>query len=286
MAQSLTKSWLKRLLRPVPDAIYLRARFLARHGHWPNFKSPASFSELVVSRMMYARDPLMPVTADKHLVRDFVREHVGDRYLADVFAVSEGVDRALFDSLPSAFVMKGTHGSKMVRLVTDKSAVTAEELDQEGRSWLARDYSDDCREWVYNRIQPKLIFEELLVSPGHPVPPDFKFYVFNGRVGMIHVDSDRFGGHSRTFYDRDWNRFPVSLCVPAGPDFDKPEALAEMIEVAEKLGRAFEFARVDLYSVGDRIVFGEITHFPGSGNERFTPQSFDQEIFEKFCRAA
>lgn len=43
---------------------------------------------------------------------------------------------------------------------------------------------------------------------------------------------------------------------------DKPVNYGEMLEVVRKLAAGFEFVRVDLYSVGRRIVFGEMTFTP------------------------
>jgi hypothetical protein len=51
-----------------------------------------------------------------------------------------------------------------------------------------------------------------------------------------------------------------------------------MVPIAEKLSEDFPFARIDLYNIQGRIVFGEITFYPGSGFHNFTPDSFDFEL--------
>ncbi len=48
-----------------------------------------------------------------------------------------------------------------------------------------------------------------------------------------------------------------------------------MIALAERLGRDFEFVRVDLYDIGGRILFGEMTFFPGGGTVRWDPHEGD-----------
>ena len=51
-----------------------------------------------------------------------------------------------------------------------------------------------------------------------------------------------------------------------------------MIEVAEQLGREFEFVRVDMYALPDSPVVGEMTFFPESGSGRFGSRQQDLRV--------
>ena len=51
-----------------------------------------------------------------------------------------------------------------------------------------------------------------------------------------------------------------------------------MIELAEKLAQNIPFVRVDFYEIEAQIYFGELTFFPGSGFEAFTPEEWDYKI--------
>ena len=42
-----------------------------------------------------------------------------------------------------------------------------------------------------------------------------------------------------------------------------------MVEITEELAKGIPFVRVDLYSVKNRIYFGELTFYPSSGIEPF-----------------
>jgi len=53
-----------------------------------------------------------------------------------------------------------------------------------------------------------------------------------------------------------------------------------MVGIAEQLAAEFEFARVDLYQYGSRVVFGEITHYPEGGSALFEPREFDRALGE------
>jgi hypothetical protein len=65
---------------------------------------------------------------------------------------------------------------------------------------------------------------------------------------------------------------------PPGPEIDLPPTFGAMRSVAERLAREFEFVRVDLYALGDRLVVGELTHYPTGGNKSFDPPEWDAKL--------
>ena len=48
--------------------------------------------------------------------------------------------------------------------------------------------------------------------------------------------------------------------------------------MAELLSKDFDFVRVDLYTVGEKVYFGELTFHPEGGFGKFTPPEADLEI--------
>ena len=59
----------------------------------------------------------------------------------------------------------------------------------------------------------------------------------------------------------------------------KPDNYDKMIEIAEKLSKPFPQARIDLYNISGKIIFGEITFFHRGGiNPAITPACFEEEI--------
>ena len=57
-----------------------------------------------------------------------------------------------------------------------------------------------------------------------------------------------------------------------------PHHIDELIAAARKLSRGFPFVRVDLYSIRQGVIFGEMTWCPGGGLSRFSPDSYDLEL--------
>lgn len=52
--------------------------------------------------------------------------------------------------------------------------------------------------------------------------------------------------------------------------------------LAETLAKDFRFVRVDLYNIGGKIYFGEMTFSPVAGFERFPPPDLARKFGIKF----
>ncbi len=52
-----------------------------------------------------------------------------------------------------------------------------------------------------------------------------------------------------------------------------------MIKITETLSDKKNFVRVDLYSLGERIVAGELTHSPDAASMPFNSDSFDFKMY-------
>lgn len=135
--------------------------------------------------------------------------------------------------------------------------------------------------WPYNEMAKNILVEPVITKDGSQ-PRDYKFFVFDGKVEFVQVDVDRASNHKRSLQNREWRHLPFTLKYPSAGMIDPPLALEQMIAGAETLGREFSFVRVDLYDIEGEPRFGELTFFPGSGLERFSPDSFDYEFGTKW----
>jgi hypothetical protein len=259
---------------------YDKIQFRRHVGYWPNLSRPRTFNEKVCARKLFGDIPFAPMLADKWAVREFVAERVGSTVLNEVYCVVTGVDDLNFEELPRAFVMKATDGAgpNSIMIVDDKDKFGADYIRRSASAILYR-HRDVLKrfyhytgEWWYGHIPARLIVERHLQPDTGEVPLDYKFFVFHGKVEYIHVDFDRFGEHTRTIYDRDWNRQRFSYRFPLGRDTEKPVALKEMIGIAEAIATGYDFLRVDLFCVRGKVVFGEVTLAPRG---RFQPREFD-----------
>jgi hypothetical protein len=255
---------------------------------------PVSFSEKVRAKMLMDRRPLLQTFADKIAVRGYVERKVGPGVLTKLFVVTEDPEAIRREDLPVEFALKATHGSGGCVLVGEHAPLATtlplQPLDW-GRilispgnvdwhllrrmcdHWLGLRYP----EWAHLKVPPRILVEELLVEDGS-IPRNYHFFVFDGRVRMVDVLVGRYGNApSVNLYTPTWESIPVDYWLPRGPGVERPSQLDEMIRVAGRLGEGVDFVRVDLYQVGDRVVFGELTNYPGAGLQGF-PDWFDDEV--------
>jgi hypothetical protein len=259
----------------VPDALRFKLLFRRIHKFWPDFVNPRTFSEKVQWRKLNDRREILTVFADKYRVRDYIERKIGRKYLSDVYWASDDADSVDFGKLPDKFVLKTNHGTRWNVFVPDKSRTDRHEAVAQLQAWLKDRYPPAQGEWGYLNVKPMAYAEEFLSTRAGEIPRDYKFFVFNGRARMVQVDLDRFISHSRCLYDMDWNLLPAGLGYPQGTGAEKPANFAEMVRCAEAVADGIDFVRADFYNVDGRIVFGEMTNYPGGGLEPFTPPSFD-----------
>ena len=167
----------------------------------------------------------------------------------------------------------------MVEIVTDKPERDPEEVIQLTKSWQNTDYASFGREWVYKDIPRTIVIEELLLTRDNEIPSDYKFFCFNGKAELFQIDFDRFGNHTRNFYDRNGSRVDARIIYePNEKRVKLPQNLDRAFQIADKLSEGFNFIRVDLYLTQDNVWFGEMTNFPGNGFEIFQPYEFDVKM--------
>ncbi|MGN6234363.1 MAG: ATP-grasp fold amidoligase family protein [Trinickia sp.] len=285
----------------IPDSAFIMLQHRRLIGRWPNLRRPTAYNESILLRSLHP-DPRWVKLTDKLTVRDYVREKIGERHLIPLVAVPAEFTREVFDALPASFVMKANHGCSFVKIVRDKSTTSFEALRALANRWLSIDFSRYSRERHYRFIAPKLYFEQLLVDESGKIPADLKLHMFGGRPQgpriQTMVIADRFGDARGDLYDEHWQRMDVRFGPyrPSDVPVARPKNWNEIERIAVRLAEDFDFVRVDLYSMGDEVYFGELTFTPGAGLMRFTPDSHDYdwgemlrasaEGFERMRRAA
>lgn len=262
---------------------------------------PQTFNEKVRYKMLRDRRPLVVTFADKAAVREYVAAKVGAEYLPRAYGVLEDAAQLTTLDLPDEYVVKPTHGSGAVVVVSRQAppdtrlpepgdawtyrqvrpgTFASADLARVGGEWLADAFGGGPnQEWAYSRIPRRILVEELLTGPDGRLPADHKFFVFHGRCHYVQVVSGRFGRATEDFYRPSWERLELKGAKRAAKaPLPRPDRLSDMIELAERLGAETDFVRVDLYALPDRVVFGELTNYPAGGYAPFNPPHFDLEF--------
>jgi hypothetical protein len=272
---------IKRQLRDLlPDWFVQIWWWRKAHGVFPKIIQPVTFNENVLHRMIFERQKVFTQISDKVAVRSYVKERLGPKILPKLYYLTSHPENIPFDELPERFVVKPTHGSGWIQIVTDKSTLNREALLQICTGWLSQNYYKQTREWHYKNVEPRIIVEEFIDDGSGTAPNDYKLFVFGGTVEVIQVDVDRFIDHRQWFYTPSWEKLDVRyVCDDISGGVQRPPAhLKEMIVAAEMLGRGWDFIRVDLYDTSDRLYFGELTLAPNRGLVSFRPNEFDRYL--------
>ncbi len=245
-------------------------------GYELDWENPKTYNEKInVSKLFYATDK-KAMLSDKILVRDWIRNKIGDEYLIPILGIYDNFEDIDFSKLPEKFVMKMNNDSGSVFVCKDKRDINLKILKNKYLYFTKRNYAYEGYEMHYKDIKPKIVIEKFM---GNSIN-DYKFQCFNGNVICCRVDYDRFRDHRRNFYDLNWNILPFNKgdYTNTEQQEQKPNNFNKMVEIAKNLSNGFDQVRVDLYNIGDRIYFGEMTFTNGNGMEKIDPYFWDEKL--------
>lgn len=263
------------------DERFLKKEYYLAMGKTLNLNTPKTFNEKLQWLKLYNREPQYTMMVDKYAVKQYVANKIGSQYIIPTLGVWNHFDEIDFDELPNQFVLKCTHDSGGIVICKDKLKLDKRAAKQKLEYYLKRKYYYVHREWPYKNVKPRIIAEKYMSNDNGEDLNDYKLMCFNGQVKATFVCSDRFSedGLKVTFYDTNWKRMPFERHYPASKtDIARPNTYDEMLILAEKLAFQIPFVRVDFYEVHGRVYFGELTFFPGSGYEEFTPEEWDKKL--------
>ncbi len=243
---------------------FVRLRYYARFRKKLDLDNPQTLNEKILYLSLLTDTSLWTRCADKYAVRAYVEEKGLGDILIPLVGVWHSAEEVDFDALPTQFVMKANHGSGDVLIVEDKKKIDESEVKRCFSKVLSQKYGALEGGLHYMRIKPVLIAEELIRTDSGTSLVDYKCWCFNGKCCYIWTCANR-DEHSTEVmtYDRQWVAHPeysiYNEGYRQGELIAKPANLDYMIEVAERLSQDFECVRVDLYNVGGKVYFGELT---------------------------
>jgi hypothetical protein len=242
-----------------------------------SLRNPVNIADKITYLKLFDKNPVFPIITDKVRVRPWVAERIGEQYLIPSLGIYNSPDEIDLDSLPDQFIIKVNFDTARNIRVADKHNLDWEAAKTRLANWLKTPQPYHLMEWNHHVNQPRILIEQLLLDERGLSPPDIKFHVYNGRINYIH---HRDVGTDQRFDSRhtpQWEPIPMGTAHKRNPNVPpKPENLAEMIQIVNILSAGFTFIRVDLYSVGGRIYFGEMTPHVGSGKFHMRPEGYNK----------
>ncbi len=234
-------------------------------GFEGDFENPGTHWEKTQFRKLYGNHEFYGRLADKFLVRDFVKNRVGEEILVPLLGVHERLDEPLLDGLPDSFIIKVSNASGWNEVVRDKNQMDRRRTIRYFNRKVKRRFSKNCGEVHYDYSPPRILIEELLLDDGE-LPWDFNFYCYHGSGGFdccVHVTpADRtLDGH----FLKNGTLVDGNLPPEAIEHHLESPCFGRMVEIARELSKGIDFVRVDLYNVRERIYFGEMTFTTSAG---------------------
>jgi hypothetical protein len=271
----------KYALRFLPDKMYIKLYYFARFKRFCDLEHPKTFNEKLNWLKLHDRNPLYVRMVDKYEAKEYVSSIIGSQYIIPTLGVWEQFDDIEFDKLPNQFVLKCTHDSEGLVIVKDKSKLDKKAAKVKIENALKCNFYYIGREWPYKDVKPRIIAEQYMSNNGGDLD-DYKVHNFDGVPKLILICSERFSesGLKEDFYDENWQR--LDMCRISHPNSThikkKPDCLDEMLKLSQKLADGIPFLRTDFYEIDGKLYFGELTFYPASGFEPFSPDEWDYKM--------
>lgn len=256
------RTFLATIVSKMNPRIYFWLSYLHNHKRFANFNKPEDLSEIWISRLLRGDFLKIYYLADKYLVRDFIKSKGYENILTPLLGVYKTFDEIPFENLPTKFALKMNCFAGMNYICTDKQKMDLNQVESLIETWTKKKRVS-FSESHYNLIEPKIVCEAFIDDGSGSFPIDYKFICLHGKVVCVLACKGRDNGHTHySPYTRNWEPLPYYRKDGNFDILQKPANLEDLIHVAEDLSKDFEMIRVDLYSNGHQIWFGEMTLTP------------------------
>ncbi len=266
----------------ISDRQYNQILYRLRTGRKANIDCPKTFNEHILARKVFINEDNLTQYTDKYEVRSYVEKTIGSEFLVKNLGVWENPEEIPFDKLPQQYVLKATHGSGWNIIVRNGQMIDTKETVLKLKGFLEKNYYTYGREKNYRSIKPRIICEEFIEGVNGRSIIDFKVFCFGGCAKFYSV----------TYFEngkQHFNIFDLSDgCLETKDRYAKvnsaylPSNIDQIIDMAQKLAKPFDFVRVDFYIAKQGIFFSELTFHSGGGIRPIKPIEFDYKLGRYF----
>ena len=218
--------------------------------------------------------------ADKNEVRSYIKEKIGSKHLIKEYFCKDKITPADLEKLPKSFVLKTTLGSGTNLIIKDKEKWDLQEICDYMNFLTTIHYGYLWGEFLYEYGKSHIIAEELLIDKAGNIPDDLKCFCFQDNNGqkrkILYVERVIGDDRARILFDENWNQIHLdSNFELLDEKIPKPQNLKKILKVIDSLSEDFNFVRVDLFVLKEKIYFGELTFIPTAGYLRFKKEEDD-----------
>lgn len=269
----------------ISDEKYLTKRFIKKLGYVPNLVKPESFNEKVTARMIFERDTLHTLLADKVAVRELIEEKIGKKFLVPLIGIYESFSDIKQTELPAQFVLKCSHDSGSAMICCNKEKFDFQAAECKLQKHLQMNMYVMKREWHYKNITARILAEEFIHlykdEMNKLMITTCRVHCFEGQPKFIEVDvRDNECVEYSNIYDSEWRiqPFTVDMKKNSPVDLVQPPQLSKMLELSQQLNMVKGYSRVDFLLSQEDIYFSEITLTPNAGRMVIEPKEWDLKL--------
>lgn len=243
----------------------MMVRHRQKLGSWPNAGWPRSFTEKLMWRKLFDRNPSFVTVTDKLTARSYVAERAPVLPQARLLWVGDSARDIPDDVMAGPAILKTSNGSG-VNFILKNGRPEREAIARATRHLVGPAGNRRREEWAYWPIHGRLLAEELLQLGGGGLPTDLKVYVAGGRACCIWASNKA----TDIFLTLRADGTPL-------PDPDPQavltwsEQLAELVRDAAAqalpLAAEFDMMRVDFLVTASGLLAGELTVYTAGGFE-------------------
>jgi len=243
----------------------LHRKFLRRMRRFPDVARPQEYTDRMLWRKLFDRNPLFITFANKLATKDWIKARCPELPLP--VTLWRGTDPT---AIPRALIrpgviVKANHGSSFNLRIGDV-VPPYEEVVHTAQRWLAKSWGHRRGEWHYALVRREVFVEEAVGGNGPLV--DIQIRAGSGRVGLCSFTYDTKTPRQTVRYlDTDGKMVTNNMhaVLAASGTRPAPSGFAAAITAARQLSQEVDFARFDFLSDETGLWGGEITVFPASG---------------------
>jgi TupA-like ATPgrasp len=220
-------------------------------------------------------NPLRQRISDKAEAKTYISACLGqDATLPTLAVLNSAEDIRQYRPSQYPIAVKPTHSSGRWRRIT--SDTEWQDAQDAVCGWLAHDFFRRSLERNYDGLPKRVIVEPWLHEAFRI---EGSVHCRDGRPKVVSI-IERYS-KERQSYTPDRAPLGISLGFPLRTfDLTDWDFFDPVLQAAAKLSAGLSYIRVDFYTDGTHLLFGELTNLPAGGRGRFYPDN-GEEIFSK-----
>ena len=246
-------------------------KYIDRFGRIPDLNEPKTFTEKLLRRVIFDNDPYYYLYGTKLYVPYFLQ----NRYIKNLnFAKRYGVFRRIqpddiLNIDAERLVLKSSWASGLNQVIINKRSLDLGKICERFNNKI--DVITNAKN--FNNYYNCIIAEEYLGDKDNSYDfKDFRFHCFRDcnkklKINITYYENTHSKNERQCNFDENFNRLNYSLSNYKYEilNINKPESFEIMKEIASNLSLGFDYIRVDLVLINNKIYFGELTPYQSAG---------------------